>query len=242
MLGSSKKAVLENIEKLIKISAEKSQRKRTDIKLIAVSKLQSIDAIEELIEMGIRIFGENYLQESRSKHEALHHRNIEWHFIGQIQSKKAKDIVGHFEYVHAVDRMKVAEKLDAAAFERKLRQKILIEVNLAGESTKGGIVKAEIFQFISDLQKLRNLQICGLMIMPPQSDDPEKLRPYFTEARELLLELKNQAGWDKDDKLLFKELSMGTSQDFHVAIEEGATMVRLGTVLFGPRPEQKDLQ
>lgn len=204
-------------------------QKNPKLKLIAVSKFQPVEAIRRLASEGVSRFGENYLQEAIDKQKKLKDLNLEWHFIGKIQSNKAKDLVGKFEYIHSVDRLKVAEKLNTAALSLGIRQKILIEVNLAAEESKGGVPPDELEVFVQSLNKLTSLEVCGLMVMPPLAENPEDVRPYFKTARNILNKLSQK-------KKSFQELSMGTSQDFRVAIEEGSTMIRVGTLIFGPRP------
>lgn len=212
-----------------------------ELSVVGASKLQSAEAVSGLFHAGLRDFGENYLQEAQKKQQELAHLDIRWHFIGSIQSNKAKDLVGRFYLIHSVDRLKVAEKISAEAVRRNLRQKILIEVNLAEESSKSGVLPSEIFEFTEEVLKLPGLEVRGLMTMPPLEEDIERSRKYFRQARVLLEDLRSRlsASRNKSDLEGFKELSMGTSSDFRVAIEEGATIIRLGTVVFGPRPKKE---
>jgi pyridoxal phosphate enzyme (YggS family) len=239
MIGTSIEINLQRIRREVAAAAEVSGRSAAEITLIAVSKFQNLDSMRALIGLGQRHFGENYLQEFEAKRESLKDPGLNWHFIGRIQSNKAKNLVGRFDCIHSVDRLKIAEKLNDEALKQGLRQKILIEINVGDESSKGGIRPGNAKEFIAALQDLSGLEVGGLMLMPPPEEDAEKLRPYFREARRLREELKAGSFWRKGAAARFRELSMGTSQDFRVAIEEGASLVRLGTVLFGPRPSKE---
>jgi pyridoxal phosphate enzyme (YggS family) len=195
----------------------------TPAQLVAVSKLQSTEKILNLYAKGQRIFAENYVQEALKKMEELKGYEIEWHFIGNLQKNKVKSIVNKFALIQSIDDLKVATKLNDYCHQLNIVQNILIQVNIADEISKSGVKKEELTSFVEEIKKLKNLNCQGLMAMPPLFDDPEKVRPYFRE-------LKNLA---KDFQL--KELSMGTSHDYLIAIQEGATLIRLGTTLFGPR-------
>ena len=200
-----------------------------DAKLVAVSKLQSAETVRELAAQGQKIFGENYVQEALSKIEKLKDLDLEWHFVGRLQKNKVKQVVGVFGLIHSVDSLELAETINRIAGEKGLTQRVLFQLNLASEESKGGFSRTEFSEKIEDLKNLQHLQIEGLMTMPPLFDDPERSRPYFQELREL------QKKYSKDFPLLY-ELSMGTSADFEIALEEGATLVRLGTIVFGERP------
>ena len=200
-----------------------------DAKLVAVSKLQSAETVRELAVQGQKIFGENYVQEALSKIEKLKDLDLEWHFVGRLQKNKVKQVVGVFGLIHSVDSLELAETINRIAGEKGLTQRVLFQLNLASEESKGGFSRTEFSEKIEDLKNLQHLQIEGLMTMPPLFDDPERSRPYFQELREL------QKKYSKDFPLLY-ELSMGTSADFEIALEEGATLVRLGTIVFGERP------
>lgn len=200
-----------------------------DCRILAVSKLQPVSKIRALLEQGQRAFGENYVQEARQKQTELAEAALEWHFIGNLQKNKAKDVVGRFDLIHSVDSLSLAEALDRRHDGTSAPQRILIQLNLAGEESKGGFSRNEFETAFEALIKLRRLEVAGLMTMPPLFENPEEARPYFKKLREL-----------RDDFVrshpALKELSMGTSSDYRVAADEGATWVRLGTVLFGERP------
>jgi PLP dependent protein len=191
---------------------------------VAVTKRVEPERIQAAMELGISDFGENYLQEATTKIEALP-QTIHWHMIGHIQSNKAKLVPSHFEYVHSIDRLEILKALDRQG----KALKVLFEVNLSAEATKHGSTEGSLKSMLEHVTELQHLKPVGLMTMPPFIDDPEKVRPYFTQLRNLLDNCNREFG------LSMTELSMGMSQDFEVAIEEGATMVRIGTALFGER-------
>ena len=200
------------------------------VELIAVSKTRSADEIRTLYDAGQRRFGENYLQEALDKIEILSDCAIDWHFIGAIQSRKAAQIAEKFNWVHSVDRFKVANKLNQhASSETPLN--VLIQVNLEGEASKGGVAPDELVELAGQIDSLDNLRFRGLMFMPKIHTDLSVQREIFQQARELFEDLK-QSFPNLD------QISMGMSGDMQAAIAEGATMVRVGTALFGPR-EQK---
>jgi pyridoxal phosphate enzyme (YggS family) len=169
------------------------------------------------------------VQEALPKVKELADLGLEWHFIGRLQKNKVKQVVGVFDLIHSVDSLELAETINRIAEEKGLTQRVLLQLNLASEESKGGFSRVEFVDKIDALKDLKNLQIEGLMTMPPLFEDPERSRPYFQELREL------EKKYSKDFPLLY-ELSMGTSADFEVALEEGATLVRLGTLVFGERP------
>lgn len=212
------------IRKRIASACQRAGRSEQDVRLVAVTKWVDPDRIRKAFEMGITDFGENYLQEAMRKIEVLP-SDIRWHMIGHIQSNKAKLIPGFFEYAHSVDRIEILKALDRQGKPLK----VLFEVNLSGEATKHGSTEDALRSMLECVRDLRHLTPVGLMTMPPFVDDPEEVRPYFGQLRSLL-ELSN-----REFGLSMTELSMGMSQDFEVAIEEGATMVRIGTALFGER-------
>lgn len=206
-------------------------------KLLAVSKLQPAHKIHALYEDGQRSFGENYVQEALDKMEQLSSLpDIEWHLIGHLQKNKAKQVVGKFHLIHSVESLELAQALSRQCEAKQLEQNILVQVNLAQEETKKGFDKDTVRNLWSEITKLPYLKICGLMTMPPLTETGEEVRPYFRELRELREELKKKTDTQTHP---MTELSMGTSHDYLVAIEEGATIVRLGTILFGERPVKR---
>lgn len=198
--------------------------------VIGVSKKQSVAKIRQAYEAGQTDFGENFVQEFLEKHEALSDLNISWHFIGRLQTNKVKKTVGKCEWIHSVDSIHLAEKINSVAEQNQITQKILLQVNIANEATKGGFSEVEVRSNLKELFLMKGVQVRGLMVMPPPVDKPEESKLYFNKAYELLKELQHIYSQPQID-----QLSMGTSQDFAIASMCGATMVRVGTVLFGER-------
>ena len=215
--------VMERIEK----AARKAGRNPEEIKLVAVSKTVEIARVREAVEAGVLILGENYVQEAQKKIEEIGHP-VAWHFIGHIQSNKAKYAVRLFDMIHSLDSIPLAEELDRRAEKEGRTMNVMIEVNLSGETTKFGSEEARTFDIARKVLNLRHLSLAGLMTMPPYFDSPEMSRSYFIQLRELKEKMIKEG-------VPVKELSMGMSNDFEVAIEEGATYVRVGTAIFGER-------
>ena len=228
--------IAENLFKVkerIELSALRAGRDPKEIRLVAVSKGQPIERIMEGIEAGVEILGENFVQEARWKIEAINANpdlRRDWHMVGHLQSNKAKRAVELFEMIHSVDSLRLAEEIDRQAERRGKVMPVLIEVNLSGEEGKFGVRRDEALNLIRRALEFKNIDVLGLMTMPPLFEEPELSRPYFVALRSLRDELR-----EKLPHLELKELSMGMSADFEVAIEEGATMVRIGTAIFGPR-------
>jgi len=229
---------LESVKSRMRTAAESSGRKLEDIKLIGVTKLMPIDVIRAGIEAGLRSFGENYPEQAAEKILAITGEiPLEWHMIGHIQSRKTDAVCEHFDMVHSVDRMKIARYLDRYSRERGRVMPVLLEVNVSGEKSKYGWQASDqkgwpdlIPQF-RQIAEMQNIEIRGLMSMPPFFENPELTRPIYQKLsgfQKMLAKEMPDVHWD--------ELSIGTSFDFEVAIEEGATMVRVGTEIFGPRP------
>jgi PLP dependent protein len=213
-------------------AAAASQRSPDSIRLIAVSKTFGVDAIRAAIAAGQRDFGENRVQEALPKIEALANEStIRWHLIGHLQSNKARKVARPFDCVHSVDSLDLLRRLDSAASEVRRTPEILVQVDLAGEATKFGAPPEDVTSIFEAAPSLTAARIVGLMIIPPFYDDAEAARPYFRRLRELRDELGSRGV--PADRL--RELSMGMSHDFEVAIAEGATMVRIGTAIFGKR-------
>jgi PLP dependent protein len=204
------------------------------VKVLAVSKLQPTAKIRALYEKGYRHFGENYPQELVKKQNELKDLKVSWHLIGHLQKNKVKLVLG-CELIHSVDSLSLAEEISKRAKSEGLQQKILLQINLAQESSKEGFNKNTLEKEFKKISELPHLEVCGLMTMPPFVQNSEENRRYFNELRQLLLKLKSTYKLSEN----FRELSMGTSQDYQVAIEEGATWIRLGTTLFGDRPAAK---
>lgn len=222
------RGVRENIEAVRERMARacgRTGRNAEDVTLIAVTKTVAAEKIREAVEAGIRDIGENYVQEARGKIEAIGTGDVRWHMIGHIQSNKVKYIPRFFDWVHTIDRLEILESLDRYG----KPMKILFEVNLAGEATKTGTDIPGLRKLLEKASSLKSLKPAGLMTMPPYADDPEESRIYFRKLRSALSDMNAEFG------LGMRELSMGMSSDFEIAIEEGATMVRIGTALFGER-------
>jgi len=211
-------------------AAKRAGRDPEEIKLVTVSKTVEPARIREAIEAGVTILGENYVQEARRKIEEIGH-GIQWHMIGHLQTNKAKYAVSLFDYVHSIDGISLAREIDRRAAQKGRRVRALVEVNLSGETSKFGIDPEDVMELIQHVASLKHISIEGLMTMPPYFDDPERARPYFVGLREL----RDRVRREKIEGLRMDELSMGMSGDFEAAIEEGATMIRVGTAIFGER-------
>lgn len=207
-------------------TARRHGRAAEEVHLLAVSKRQSVDAIKRIAAYGQRSFGENYLQEAESKIAALATFKLEWHFIGKLQSNKTREIATLFDWVHSVDRLKIAQRLNDQRPETAAPLNICVEVNIDAESSKGGVAIDEVPSFVDSLAAFPRLRIRGLMAMPAQQTCFEQQRRSFRRLREIFSNVDCPA---------FDTLSMGTSDDFEAAVSEGATIVRIGTALFGPR-------
>lgn len=205
-------------------------------KVLAVSKLQPEEKIRALYAEGQRQFGENYVQEALDKIQHLKDLEIEWHLIGSLQKNKAKFVVGQFALIHSVDSLELAEVLSRQCVNKQVSQNILIQVNIAAEDSKGGFTPEAVTAAWDRLTELPQLHIQGFMTMPPLTETGVEVRPYFKELRHLRDQLKTKTDLSVHS---LQELSMGTSHDYAVAIEEGATIVRLGTILFGERPAKR---
>lgn len=225
------KARFQNIQERVRMAALYCRRDPDDITLVAVSKTKPVDQIQNAIQAGAAVFGENYIQEAQSKIEALASEKIAWHFIGHLQRNKAKIAVKCFDLIHTLDSLRLARELDKQARKINKVQAVLIQVNISKEISKSGISEDDCLPMIRTASELENLSIKGLMTMPPFFDQPEKARPYFSGLRRLSEEIRqhNINGVSMD------LLSMGMTGDFEVAIQEGATHIRIGTAIFGAR-------
>lgn len=218
----------------IQHAAVRAGRAPDTVRLVAASKTVTVERLREAVDAGIRHLGENRLQEALSKIEALDRDGVVWHFIGTLQRRKVKSVVGRFETIHSVDSLALAEEIDRQAKVAGLRQRVLLEVNLGGEVSKGGFEPAALVAALASLNELEHLDIRGLMAIPPPMPTAEDARPYFRQLRQLAQALTAQSCRN----INMQELSMGMSHDYAVAIEEGATYVRVGTAIFGARGEQ----
>jgi pyridoxal phosphate enzyme (YggS family) len=199
-----------------------------EIKIIGVTKTVPVDRIEEAYRAGIRIFGENRIQEALPKISALSGLQIEWHFIGHLQTNKAKEAVRNFQWIHSIDSTKLLVHVEKEAGKLEKPMNVLLEVNLANEESKHGFSEDGVAEGLRLTRDLKWCKICGLMIIPPFEPDPENTRPFFKKLRKL-------AERHRSDYPELLELSMGMSHDYDIAVQEGATMVRIGTALFGER-------
>ena len=222
---------LEQIRQRIRQAAESCGRDADSVRLVAVSKTVAADIVKEAIEAGVTILGENYVQEARDKFNALVQYPVSWHFIGHLQSNKAKYAVRLFDLIHSVDSLKLARELDKQAAKVDKTQQILVQVNISAEDTKSGISADEAPRLIAEIGRLKNIAVKGLMTMPPYFYQPEKVQPFFAALRNLRDQMREQSLPD----VSLDELSMGMTGDFEVAIKEGATLVRIGTAIFGER-------
>ena len=222
---------LEQIRLRIRQAAESCNRDADSVRLVAVSKTIAADIVKEAIEAGVTILGENYVQEARDKFKALAQYPVSWHFIGHLQSNKARHAVRLFDLIHSVDSLKLAHELDKQAGKLEKIQQILVQVNISAEDTKSGISTDEAPRLIAEISRLKNLAVKGLMTMPPYFYQPQKVQPFFAALREL----RDQISEQTLPNVSLDELSMGMTGDFEVAIKEGATLVRIGTAIFGER-------
>lgn len=206
-------------------------REGEHVRLIAVTKTVPVERIRQAIEYGVRDLGENRIQEAEGKIPHLP-REVCWHFIGHLQSNKVRKAVAWFDWIQSVDHLSLAERLNRVAAEVGRTIPVLIQVALGGEPTKHGVAPDDLFEFARAVARLPHLDVRGLMTIPPFFEDPEKVRPFFRKLAELRRQVNDRAIFPQP----LTELSMGMSHDFEIAIEEGATMVRIGTAIFGERP------
>jgi len=222
---------IEQIQKRISAAAEKAGRSPDEIRLVAVSKAKPGASVQMALDAGLDLFGENYIQEAREKVNALSASGAQWHFIGHLQSNKAKYAVKLFDLIHSVDSLKLARELNKQAARIDKVQPVLVQVNISAETTKSGTSREEAVDLATAISDLPNLSLQGLMTMPPFFDDPDRARPYFHELRQLRDHIRSLA----IPGVTMDELSMGMTGDFEAAISEGATLVRIGTAIFGER-------
>ena len=220
---------LQAVKARIHAAEHKAQRAAGSVSLLAVSKAHPAESLREAFDAGQRLFGENYLQEALNKQQALSDLAIEWHFIGPIQSNKTQPIAQHFSWVHGVDRLKIAERLDAARPADTAPLNICLQVNVSQEASKSGVMPEELAALAAAVNRLPNLRLRGLMAIPAPTDDIELQHQQFRMVRELYTRLVS-------DGYALDTLSMGMSEDFQAAIAEGATIIRIGSAIFGARP------
>ena len=222
---------LDSVRRRIHAAAHRANRNPSDITLVAVSKTFGPDLVRAAAADGQRVFGENRVQEAVAKRSALADLTVEWHLIGHLQGNKARKAVETFDWIQSVDRLDLLAKLDAAASDTGRRPRILIQVDLAGEATKHGADRAALRDLVHAAAEATHVRLTGFMLIPPNPDTPESSRPWFRQLRDLRDELIAEGA--PGERL--RDLSMGMSHDFEVAIDEGATLVRVGTSIFGHR-------
>ena len=219
---------LEIINEKIKKAAFKVNRNPQEIKLVAVTKTTTIEQIKEAISAGVKIIGENKVQEAKEKYQILT-ADIEWHLVGHLQTNKVKYAIEIFDLIHSVDSIKLAKEIDRRSLQFGMMTNVLIEVNVSGEETKYGIKPEEVEPFLKEISEFSRIKVRGLMTIAPIVEDKEEVRPYFRKLRELFEKIKIK----NIKNIRMNYLSMGMTEDFEVAIEEGANMVRIGRGIFG---------
>lgn len=212
------------VQQRLQQAARRSKNK--PVQLLAVTKKVPSECIAQAFSLGLKTFGESRVQEALPK--LAHLPQAEWHYIGRLQTNKVKDVVGNFTLIHSLDRWSLAEALQREAAKREQRVRTLVQVNIGGEAQKGGLEPYEVAEFIHELSTFSHLQVEGLMAVPPYSENPEAARPYFRSMYQLFTKLQIPG-------VHMKTLSMGMSNDFEIAVAEGANLVRIGSLLFGER-------
>jgi PLP dependent protein len=219
------------VQERIASACRRCGRRPEDVKLLAISKTFPADCIRVAFEAGLRDFGENRVQEVQAKRPVLSDLNITWHLVGHLQTNKARTARELFDWIHSIDSFRLAQKLEQTDAPGRDRLPVLLEVNLGGEESKAGVGEKEIIPLAEQVSQLATLELRGLMVIPPFFDDAEQVRPYFRRLRELAGEIEAE----NIPNVSMRELSMGMSHDFEVAIEEGSTIIRVGTAIFGAR-------
>lgn len=222
---------LVRVRNRIAVAAQRAGRDPAEVTLVAVTKTISPARIQEAIAEGVTILGENRVQEAKEKVAILGRTNIQWHLIGHLQRNKVKYIFDLFTLIHSVDSLALAQAINQQGMKRNQVMPVLLQVNIAGEATKSGIPPEEAAGLLKDMARLPSIAVRGLMTIPPLEAEPEASRPYFRRLRLLREEIEKMG----IEGIALRELSMGMSNDFEVAIEEGATLVRIGSAIFGPR-------
>ena len=225
---------LKNVEQTIQAACEKGARKRADVTLVAVSKTKPVEMLQEIYDAGVRDFGENKVQEIIKK-QPYFPDDVDWHMIGHLQRNKVRQIAGKVAMIHSVDSLRLAEQIQKEYEAIGKVAKILIEVNIAREETKFGLMPEETEAVIREAAKMGNIEVRGLMTIAPYVEDPQENRVHFCNLRKLLVDINSK----NIDNVNMTELSMGMTGDYEIAIEEGATFVRVGTGIFGSRQYAK---
>lgn len=221
---------LKNVEEKMKNACTNAGRNREEVTLIAVSKTKPVGILKEAYDLGIRVFGENKVQELVDKYDALP-KDIHWHMIGHLQRNKIKYIIDKVDLIHSVDSIRLAEAIEKEAAKRGITANILIEVNVAGEESKFGLAPEEVEEFVETVAQFKHIQVKGLMTIAPYVENPEDNRSVFAGLKKLSVDIAKK----NVDNVNVSILSMGMTNDYQTAIEEGATMVRVGTGIFGER-------
>jgi len=222
----------ERVMEKIRSAAERSGRDPGEIKLLAASKSRGVTEIRAAFNAGVRLFGENYLQEAVIKKEAIG-ESAQWHMIGHLQRNKVRQAVGLFSLIESLDSLELARMLDKEGKKQGRTVRAFVEVNLGGEETKSGVREKDLLPLLEEIGPLSQLRVEGLMVIPPFRENPEEVRPYFRALRELKMSLGDLDIPNVD----LRDISMGMTHDYPVAVEEGATIVRVGTAIFGQRRE-----
>ncbi|OPX43234.1 hypothetical protein CLHUN_27820 [Ruminiclostridium hungatei] len=230
MTDSEIKNNLDNIYDRIRTAAEKSGRRLEDINVVAVTKTVQTDRIQSVYEYGLRDMGENRVQELLEKYERLP-ADVRWHLIGHLQTNKVKYIIDKVEMIHSVDSLELAKEINSRAGKHNRKIDVLLQVNVSGEETKFGISPEEVYEYVNEIAKMDNISLRGLMTIAPYTQDPQDIRPVFRNLYNIYIDIKRK----RIDNVSMDYLSMGMSNDFEVAVEEGANMVRVGTGIFGKR-------
>jgi pyridoxal phosphate enzyme (YggS family) len=217
---------IQQVERRIAEACVRAGRSREEVELIAVTKYVSQDTTKAVLDQGINHIGENRWQDAKEKWEALGERGI-WHFIGHLQTNKVKDILGRFAWIHSLDRLSLAKEIEKRASKEGLIVPCLIQLNVSGEESKHGMDPERLPEFLLEVREMQHIELQGFMTMAPFEDDPEAIRPVFRKLRQIRNDVNEKYN------LNLVHLSMGMSNDFEVAIEEGATMIRLGSILVG---------
>lgn len=228
-------ANLANIREQIAAACRQHGRDPASVRLVAIAKTKPVEFIEEALAVGQTLIGESYVQELVEKTDQLGER-AEWHFVGHLQSNKARDLVDRVTLIHSVDRLSLAKEINKQWRKADRTANVLIQVNLGEEASKSGTTPEKTEELVRAVAALENIQIRGLMTLPPYCPDPEDVRPYFRRLRELADHLADY----RLPRVAMQELSMGMTHDFEVAIAEGATLVRIGTAIFGERQYRSD--
>lgn len=230
--GKDLRASFDKVRARIAAGARACGRSPDEITLVAVSKTHPVRTLRQALDIGIRDLGENRVQEADAKVHELGRDAARWHLIGHLQTNKARRAVKLFDVIHSLDSVPLAQRLDRSCMEEgRTELPVLIQVDLAGEETKSGVVAAELPELVNAVNECATLRLIGLMTLPPYFDDPEQARPFFRGLREMRDELQEKGRFAGERG----ELSMGMTHDFEVAIEEGATILRIGTAIFGER-------